>query len=58
MSCIKFVNKVNQEKKIFYSKKKYKNLKRDKFVELGDRGLIFFFYSASAHHLNSSFTIG
>ena len=32
MSCIKSVNKFNQEKK-------YKNLKRDKFVELGGKGL-------------------
>ena len=32
MSCIKSVDKVNQQKKC-------KNLKSDKFVELGDRGL-------------------
>ena len=39
MSCIKPVDKVNQEKKLFLRQKKHKNLKRDKFVELGDRGL-------------------
>ena len=41
MSCtpIKSVDEVNQKKKFFLSPKKYKNLKRDKFVELGDRGL-------------------
>ena len=38
MSCNKSVDKVNQEK-IFLRQKKYKNLKHDKFVELGDRGL-------------------
>ena len=39
MSRIKSVDKANQEKKIFLRQKKYKNLKRDKFVELGNRGL-------------------
>ena len=38
MSCIKSVDKVNQEKKLL-RQKKHKNLKRDKFVELDDRGL-------------------
>ena len=37
MSRIKSVDKVNQ--KSFFKAKKYKNLQRDKFVELGDRGL-------------------
>ena len=39
MSCIKSVDKVNQEK--IFMAKKCKNLKYDKFVELGNRGLIF-----------------
>ena len=39
MSCVKSVNKANQEKK-FFKAKKSKNLKREEFVELGDRELI------------------
>ena len=40
MNCIKSVDKVNQKKQNFKAKK-YKNLKCDKFVELGNRGLMF-----------------
>ena len=42
MSCIKSVDKVNQKKNCLRPKK-YENLKRGKFVVLGDRGLKCFY---------------